>query len=627
MFVYRVRLWLFIVGGTGLMVMAITSKAQLPPPSPDAELYPEPVDVPRWFPPATLHEKAMVSAAHPLAARAGANILKTGGNAIDAMVATQMVLNVVEPQSSGIGGGCFILFYDAREKKTYCIDGREECPAAARREDFLGTDGKEKPEALTGGLPVGVPGTVAAMWLAHERWGKLPIGRVLEPAIKLAEEGIGVTARLRTMILVNRPRFLRFPSSRAVFLHADGGVPELGEVRRQPQLAQTLRLLVEHGPRVFYEGEIAADIVKTVREAAYQPGRLAMDDLKRYRAVYREPVTFSYRGYECLSMPPPSSGGITVGMILGMLEGKEIAKHKPERVGEVDLLARASAAAFADRNAYLGDQDWSPELDMKALLAPERVRHRAEAAWEQEAGKQFRPGPRPDRRTGGGESWSRLVGPLAERVDYAGNPHEGDNTTHFSVVDGERNVVACTTTIEHGMGSALVVAGRGFLLNNELTDFDLVKEFGPNALDASRRPRSTALTDNKEPAGKRPRSSMTPVFVFKEGKPYLTLGSPGGSQIINIVAQCLVNVIDHGMDVQQAINAPRLSSQNRPLTLEGHYKSRAALISALKQAGWPVQESQAGYQAWGGAHGIRIRPDGKLEGGADPRREGAVRGF
>jgi gamma-glutamyltranspeptidase/glutathione hydrolase len=600
---------------------------RIPSPSPDAGLYPEPVDEPRWFPPATLHEKAMVSAAHPLAARAGADILKAGGNAVDAMVATQMVLNVVEPQSSGIGGGCFILFYDAKERKTYCIDGREECPAAARREDFLRPDGKEKPDALTGGLPVGVPGTVAAMWLAHERWGKLPIGRVLEPAIKLAEEGIGVTARLRTMILVNRQRFLRLPTSRAVFLHRDGGVPELGEVLKQSDLARTFRLLVEHGPRVFYEGEIARDIVSTVREAAFQPGRLAREDLQQYRAVYREPVKFHYRGYDVVSMPPPSSGGITVGMILGMLEGSDFAKHKPESVGEIGLLARTSAAAFADRNAYLGDQDWSPELDLRALLEPERIRQRAEAAWVHEAGRQFRPGPRPDRRMGQGLNRSRPVGPLAERVDYAGNPHEGDNTTHFSIVDGERNVVACTTTIEHGMGSGLVVAGRGFLLNNELTDFDLGKELSPNALDPSRLPRSSALTENKDPAGKRPRSSMTPVIVFKEGRPYLTLGSPGGSQIINIVAQCLVNVIDHGMDMQQAINAPRLSSQNRPLTLEGHYKNRAALLAALKHAGWRVQESQAGYQAWGGAHGIRICPDGKLEGGADPRREGAVRGY
>jgi gamma-glutamyltranspeptidase / glutathione hydrolase len=612
----------------GLLSMASRSKAQLPPPPPDAGLYPEPVDVPRYFPPATVTEKAMVSAAHPLAAKVGAEILKAGGNAIDAMVATQFVLNVVEPQSSGIGGGCFIMYYDAKEKKSFCIDGREECPAAAKREDFLDAEGKVKKDELTGGAPVGVPGAVAAMWLAHGRWGKLPIGRVLEPAIKLAEEGIGITPRLRTMILVNRSRFQQFPSSQAVFLHADGSVPELGEVFKQPDLGRTFRLLAKQGPKVFYEGDIARDIVRTVREAPFQPGRMNLDDLKNYRPVHREPVQFTYRGHQLITVPPPSSGGITVGLILSMLEQTSFAKTKAGTMSEIDLLARTSAAAFADRNAYLGDQDWSPELDMRALLKPERIKQRIDVALLNEAGNVLRPGPRPEKQADRGA--------FAPRLDHHANPHEGDNTTHFSIVDADRNVVACTTTIEHGMGSGLVVEGRGFLLNNQLTDFDLAKKTGPNALDPSRQSRRTAIPPlpplgkegrEDDQAGKRPRSSMTPVLVFKDGKPYITVGSPGGSQIINIVAQVLVNVIDHDMDMQQAINAPRLSSQNKPLQLEGHYPKRAELVEALKKAGWRVQESKTGYEAWGGAHGIRIRSDGKLEGGADPRREGAARGY
>jgi gamma-glutamyltranspeptidase/glutathione hydrolase len=572
---------------------------QLPQPPADAGNYPEPIDVPRYLPEATVAPKAMVAAAHPLAARVGVEILQAGGNAIDALVAVQMALNVVEPQSSGIGGGCFILYHDAQAGKTYCIDGREETPAAARREDFLDGRGRVVAEPLTGGLPVGVPGTVAAMWLAHARWGKLPIARVLEPAIRLAEEGTGVTPRLQVAIAVHQKRFLRFCASQKLFLHEDGSPLELGELRKNPDLARTFRLLAEQGPKVFYEGEIARDIVKAVREAPLQPGKLSLDDLKNYRAVYRAPVRFGYRGHEIASAPPPGSGGLTVGLMLGILEGQEVRKLAPGSVEETDLLARAGAVAFADRNAYLGDQDWSPAIDMRALLKPEYVRDRREAA------RSLRPG---------------------ERASPAAS-HEGEHTTHFSIIDADRNVVSCTTTIEHGMGSAVVVPGRGFLLNNELTDFDLEAAAGPNALDPTRGPRRTALGDEKTIGGKRPRSSMTPVIVFRDGKPWLTAGSPGGSRIIGIVAQLLVNVIDHDMDIQQAINAPRVNAENGPLSLEVLYPKRAELEKALRQRGWKVQGQKPWYEAWGGAQGIRVRPDDTLEGGADPRREGAARGY
>jgi gamma-glutamyltranspeptidase/glutathione hydrolase len=579
---------------------------QLPQPPADAGNYPEPVDVPRYLPEAAVAPKAMVAAAHPLAARAGVEALKEGGNAIDTLVAVQMALAVVEPQSSGLGGGCFILYHDARAGKTYCIDGREETPAAARREDYLDGRGQVVAEPLTGGLPVGVPGTVAAMWLAHGRWGKLPIGRVLEPAIRLAEEGTGVSPRLQVAIAVHQKRFLRFPVSRKLFLHEDGSPLDLGELRKNPDLGRTLRLLAEQGPKVFYEGEIARDIIKAVREAPFQPGKLSLDDLKAYRAVYREPVRFGYRGHEIVSAPPPGSGGLTVGLMLGVLEGQDVGKLKPGSVEEIDLLARAGAVAFADRNAYLGDQDWSPGLDMRALLRSDYVRARREAARSLRPGEKAEPGGQPS---------------------AAGGAREGENTTHFSIIDAHRNVVSCTTTIEHGMGSAVVVPGRGFLLNNELTDFDLEAATGPNALDGTRGPRRTALGDEKTVGGKRPRSSMAPVIVFRDGKPWLTAGSPGGPRIIGIVAQLLVNVIDHGMDVQRAINAPRVSAQNGPLSLEVLYPNRTELEQALQQRGWKVQGQKPWYEAWGGAQGIRVRPDGTLEGGADPRREGAARGY
>jgi gamma-glutamyltranspeptidase/glutathione hydrolase len=575
---------------------------QLPEPPEDAGNYPEPVDVPRYLPAAAVAPKAMVASAHPLASRAGVQVLKDGGSAIDALVAVQMALNVVEPQSSGLGGGCFIVYYDAKAGKTYCIDGREEVPAAARREDFLDGKGDLLAEPMTGGLPVGVPGTVAAMWLAHGRWGQLPMARVLEPAIRLAEEGTGVTPRLQVAVAVHRKRFLRFPASKKLFLHDDGSVPELGEVRKNADLGRTLRLLAEQGPKVFYEGEVARDVVKAVREAPFQPGKMAADDLKGYRAVFREPVRFGYRGHEVVSFPPPGSGGITLGEMLGALEGEDVRKLKPGSVVEIDLLARAGAVAFADRNAYLGDPDWSPGLDMRALLKADHIKARREAAHALRPGDRAEPGGRPAAR-------------------------EGEHTTHISIIDAQRNVVSCTTTIEMGMGSAVVVPGRGFLLNNELTDFDLERATGPNALEAARGPRRTAPGDDRTVGGKRPRSSMTPVIVFRDGKPWLTAGSPGGSRIIGVVAQVLVNVIDHGMDVQQAINAPRVNAQNGPLSLEVLYPKRQELEEALRQRGWKVQGQKPWYEAWGGAQAVRVRADGSLEGGADPRREGAARGY
>jgi gamma-glutamyltranspeptidase/glutathione hydrolase len=578
---------------------------QMPEPPADAGNFPEPVDVPRYLPTATTAPKAMVAAAHPLAARAGVQVLKQGGNAIDALVAVQMALNVVEPQSSGVGGGCFIVYHDAKTGKTYCIDGREETPAGSRREDFLDAKGRVVADPLTGGVSVGVPGTVAAMWLAHGRWGKLPMARVLAPAIRLAEDGTGVTPRLRVAIEVHQKRFLRFPASQKLFLHDDGSVPELGELRKNPDLAATFRLLAEQGPKVFYDGEIGRDVVKAVREAPVQPGKLSADDLRAYRAVYREPVRFTYRGNEIVSAPPPGSGGITLGFMLGVLEGEDMAKRKAGSVEEIGLLARAGAVAFADRNAYLGDQDWSPDINMRALLKPDLVKRRRAAALALHPGARAEPGGRP--------------GTAASR--------EGEHTTHFSIIDAERNVVSCTTTIENGMGCGVVVPGRGFLLNNELTDFDLDSATGPNALDATRGPRRTALGDERTVGGKRPRSSMTPVIVFRDGKPWLTAGSPGGSRIIGIVAQLLVNLIDHDMDVQQAINAPRVNAQNGPLSLEVLYPKRMELEEELRRSGWKVQGQKAWYEAWGGAHGIRVRPDGALEGGADPRREGAARGY
>lgn len=587
-----------------VLLLLLAALLQADPPT-DPGDFPEPSDVPSVLPNAVRHKSAMVAAAHPLAARIGADILKAGGNAIDATVAVQMALGVVEPQSSGIGGGCFIVYYDAKTRKTHCIDGREETPAAAKREDFLDSNGKVVKDALTGCRAAGVPGTVAGMHMAHQKWGKLSWKQVMQPAIDLAEKGIGVTPRLRDAIAANRSRLMKVPSSTAQYLVADGQVPEIGTVLRFPHMAHTLRLIAEQGPAGFYEGEVADCIVKCVQSCPIAPGRMTLDDLKNYRAVERDPIGFPYRGAQLVGMPPPSSGTITLGIILYCLEKIEPKDRSPTTINGIDAWARAESVGFADRNAYLGDQDWQPNYHMKYLLAPSRLDNRYHDALALKPGTKAKPGelfnleptPRPD------------------------NPNEGNNTTHFSIVDADRNIVSCTTTIENGMGCGVVVPGAGFLLNNELTDFDLDKADSPNSLDATRR------TVGDHLAGKRPRSSMAPLIIFKEGQPVMTVGSPGGPIIISIVGETLINVLDHGMDMQQAINAARYTCRNGKLEIDGMMKNRVELVKQLEARGWKVPELKAGNTVWGGAHGIRLLPDGTLEGGADPRREGAVRGY
>lgn len=581
---------------------------QIPPAPADAGAFPEPVSAPSFLPPPKVGKHALVAAAHPLASRAGVEVLQRGGNAIDAAVAVQLVLNVVEPQSSGIGGGLFLVYFDAGSKEIVCLDGREEVPAAADRRRLLDAAGNVRADALTGGACVGVPGTVAALHAAHARFGKLPWKEVFAPALDLARNGAGVTPRLRLAIEVNRPRFLLFPSSRAAFLNADDSVPEIGQVRRQPDLARTLEQIAESGPAAFYQGKIAEQMVKAVNEAAVSPGQMTLADLKAYQPLWREPLRFTHQDCEIVGMPPPSSGTVALAQMLAVLRTVPAAQRRPGSPAEIDLLARAESVAFADREAYLGDPAFS-DLPMTQLLESTRLAERAAAARALRPGTRAKPGPRP-----GGKD-------AAEPAEV--DSREGDNTTHFSIVDPAGNVVAVTTTLEHGMGCGLVVPGAGFLLNNELTDFDLPLERGPNALETRRLPGPAGGT-----VGKRPRSSMTPLIVLREGRPCLTLGSPGGSQIIGVVTQTLVGVMDHGLDMQSAINLPRVSCRNRGrLQLEGLYANRADLVRQLEALGWSVEPLAPGYEAWGGAQGIRVRPDGLLEGGADPRREGAVRGW
>lgn len=589
---------------TLLLSLLFTTMLHAQPP--DTDIHPEPSDLPGFLPSATRYKTAMVAAAHPLAAKIGTDILRAGGNAIDATVAVQMALTVVEPQSSGIGGGCFIVYYDAKTRKTHCYDGREETPAGAKRADFLNAQGKVVAGAMTGCRAAGVPGTVAGMYLAHQKHGKLPWKQLIEPAIRLADGGIGVTPRLRDAIIANRGRFLKIPSSKAQFLEGDAGrVPEIGTVLRFPDLAHTLRRIAEQGPAGFYEGETADLIVKGIKNCPIAPGHMTLDDLKSYRAIERDPSDFYYGDYKLVGMGPPSSGTITLGIIFACLQGIPPAERQLSTSAGIDAWARAESVGFADRNAYLGDQDWLKTFQMKNLLVTSRLDQRRQAARELQPGKRAKPGP--------------LSG--QEATPRSNNPTEGENTTHFSIVDADRNVISCTTTIENGMGCGVVVPGAGFLLNNELTDFDLDQATGPNALDPGRR------TINGRQAGKRPRSSMTPLIIFQGDKPVMTVGSPGGSLIISIVGQTVLNVLDHQMDMQQAINAARSSCRNSSLQLDGMFKNREVLVNELQARGWKIAELKPGNTVWGGAHGIRILPDGTLEGGADPRREGAVRGY
>jgi gamma-glutamyltranspeptidase/glutathione hydrolase len=345
--------------------------------------------------------------------------------------------------------------------------------------------------------------------------------------------------------------------------------------------------------------------VKTVKNCSIAPGSISLEDLKHYRAIERDPINFHYRGYQLVGMPPPSSGTITLGIILHCLEAIEPDQRKLTTVEGIDAWARAESIGFADRNAYLGDQDWVRDYHMKYLLAPSRLSQRRSAFLQLPSGQKAKAGELFNLQPSAGGSGQT----------------EGEHTTHFSIVDKDRNIVSCTTTIENGMGCGVVVEGAGFLLNNELADFDLALAEGANALDASRR----TLSDR--PAGKRPRSSMTPLIIFKDNQPVMAVGSPGGSLIISIVGQTVLNVLDQGMDMQQAINAARSSCRNTTLQLDGMFRNRSELVKQLEARGWKIAPLTPNNAVWGGAHGIRLLPDGTLEGGADPRREGAVRGF
>jgi len=536
-------------------------------------------------------KRFMLAAAHPLAVEAGYGVLQRGGTAIDAAVAVQLVLNLVEPQSSGIGGGAFILHYSSNDATLSAYDGRETAPAAARAERFLDADGRPLKffDAVVGGKSVGTPGVLRALELAHARHGKLPWAELFQPAIRLATKGFPLSPRLYRLLaevrLPARDRAMR----RLYYLDDDTPRP-IGTLLKNPALANTLRIIAGKGANAFYDGDIARDIAGKVRDAP-NPGDLSESDLARYRAKQREPVCGPYRQWKICGMPPPSSGGIAVLQMLGILQRLAPDSLPSDAVRAAHLITEAERLAYADRERYLADSDFVP-VPVAGLLAPEYLAQRAALV-------------RPDRSLGRALPGSPPSAPLAELADDA-SP-ELVSTSHFSIVDGEGNAVAMTSSIEYAFGSQQMV--RGFLLNNQLTDFSFVAE-----------QQGRPVANRIEP-GKRPRSAMAPTMVFdRDGKLVLALGSAGGNAIINHVVKTLVAVLDRNMDLQQAIDLPNFGNRNGPTELE---RGTAA-------AGWARPLRALGHEVriidmTSGVHGIQRTRDG-WSGGADPRREGMAKG-
>ena len=535
----------------------------------------------------------MIAAANPHAARAGLEILRAGGGAIDAAIAAQMVLNLVEPQSSGIGGGGFLLYYDAARGETVAFDGRETAPAAATPALFLDDQGRPLGffDAVIGGRSVGVPGVLAMLEKAHARYGRLPWARLFAPAIALAEKGFPISPRLNELI-GKAPGLDRFAATRAYFLTPDGAPKPVGTRLRNPALAETLRLIAAEGSAPFYRGAIAADIVAAVRGAAGNPGGMTRADLAAYRARALPPVCAPYRAWRVCGMGLPSSGGITTLQILGLIEGFDLAALAPGSVEAVHLIAEASRLAFADRGRYLAD-DAFVRVPVAGLL--DRGYLAARAALIDPARAMTGPA-------------APGAPPESAGLDLApGDAALGRSTTHLSVIDGEGNAVSFTSSIESAFGSRLMV--RGFLLNNQLTDFSFRPEI------------DGAPVANRVEPGKRPRSSMAPTLVFdRSGGLVLAIGSPGGSRIIGYVTEALVAFLDWGLDVRAAVALPHFVNRNGATDLEAG-TPLVAIADALEARGHEVRIRPLNS----GLHGIAVRGGG-LEGGADPRREGVALG-
>ncbi len=552
----------------------------------------------------------MAAAANPLAAEAGREMLRQGGSAIDAAIAMQAVLTLVEPQSSGIGGGAMIVLWDGKQVRTY--DGRETAPAGATEKLFLKADGKPMAftQAQIGGRSVGTPGVLRALELAHRQHGRLPWAKLFEPAIKLAEQGFAISPRLHSLLTAD-PLIRQSPDMAAYFLNEDGSVKAVGTRLQNPKLAAVFKRIASEGADALYKGPIAEEIVAKVQQHA-NPGSLSLNDLQRYQAKERAPLCTDYKRWQVCGMPPPSSGGIAVAQILGTLQAletrdprlsltplKPVNSNRPAGIEPapqaVHLIAEAERLAYADRAQYVADTDFVP-VPVKGLLDPAYLASRASLIGERSMGS-AKPGT-----------------PPGVQVAYA--PDRSPlriSTSQVVAVDDLGGAVSMTTTIEAAFGSHLMV--QGFLLNNQMTDFSFIPE------------ENGQKVANRVEPGKRPRSSMAPTLIFDRntGEFVATVGSPGGSQIIEYVAKTTIGLLDWNLDAQSAINLPNFGSRNGPTELEqGQFSP--ALIQALKDKGHTLSEIDmtSGTQAI-----VRVKDaQGKatLTGGADPRREGEALG-
>jgi gamma-glutamyltranspeptidase / glutathione hydrolase len=581
-------------------------------------------------------KKFAVAAANPLATDAGYQILKAGGSAVDAAVAVQMVLGLVEPQSSGIGGGAFLLHQDGKAGgKMEAFDGRETAPAAATESLFIGKDGKPMAftDAVVGGRSVGVPGTVRMLEMAHKQHGKLPWATLFQPAIALAEGGFKVSPRLNT--LVTAEKFLKNdPVAAAYFYDTAGAAWPVGHILKNPAYAAVLRGIAKDGSKALLEGAVAQAIVSKVRNHPSNAGNLSLQDLANYAPKKREPLCFDYKvapeSYQICGMPPPSSGAIAIGQILGILNNT-VAPQLPLDAATVPTAAEflspewlhlyleASRLAFADRAQYVADPDFvaPPAGNWQEMLNPVYLTQRSKLIGEKsmKIASAGIPLPYDAIKTGANSPHNFKYAPMPDQIEYG--------TSHISIIDAAGNALAMTTTIEGGFGSMQMVSpspnlAGGFLLNNELTDFS----FAP--ADASGKP----IANRVEP-GKRPRSSMSPTLVIDKttGQVIMSAGSPGGALIIHFTAKTLYGTLNWGMNAQEAINLPNFGSLNGPSILEAK-RFPPAVVEALKAKGHEIREIEmtSGLQAIERTTSSGAATYDGFFGGADPRREGVVMG-
>ena len=530
-------------------------------------------------------EKGMVASQKGEATRVGVEILRRGGNAVDAAVGVAFALAVTLPRAGNLGGGGFMVVHLAESGKTLTLDFREMAPAAAHRDLFLGPDGEvDVMKAQFSHLSAGVPGSVAGLAQALERWGTLSLAEVMAPAIQLAEQGFEVSLDMSQNLKSKRHVFEASPAAMAIFFKADGSAYEPGDRLVQKDLAWSLRQIAEKGPGAFYGGEVGQRLAADMKA---QGGLVTLDDLGAYEVVEREPVRGTYRGFEVVSMAPPSSGGVHLLQMLHLLEDYPLGELGPGSADTLHLMAEAMKLAYADRSEHLGDPDYY-DVPVEDLLAQAYLdARRTGIAWHK---------ARPSTEIRAGDP----------------APFESPDTTHLSVVDGAGNAVSLTTTLNFSYGSGRVAAGTGILLNNEMDDFSS-KPGVPNAYGL------VGGEANAIEAGKRPLSSMTPTILLRDGEVFLVTGSPGGSRIITTVLQIVLNVVDHGMNVAEATHAPRVHHQWLPDELRIERGLSPDTLRLLQIRGHAVVLREA----MGSTQSI-LRRDGRLYGAADPRRPDAL---